>query len=90
MLLRDPATGQGVALWVDASHSWLQVFTGDALPAHARESLAVEPMTAPSNAFSTGEGLVMLAPAGYRRRRALGLLGHPRPLTRRFWRTNPR
>ena len=64
VLLRDPASDQGVALWMDASHSYLQVFTGDALPAHARESLAVEPMTAPSNAFNTGEGLVVLAPAG--------------------------
>ena len=53
-----------MALWLDAKHRWLQVFTGDALPAHARESLAVEPMTAPPNAFVTGEDLVVLSPAG--------------------------
>ena len=39
------------------------MFTGDALPAHARESLAVEPMTAPPNAFGSGEDLVVLAAA---------------------------
>ena len=62
--LRDPAAGQGVALWADAKHSYLQLFTGDALPAHARESLAVEPMTSPPNAFNSGEALVVLSPAG--------------------------
>jgi aldose 1-epimerase len=62
--LRDPSTGSGVALWMDERHRWLQVFTGDALPVHARESLAVEPMTAPPNAFGSGEDLVVLAPAG--------------------------
>jgi aldose 1-epimerase len=62
--LRDPSTDLGVVLWMDQQHGWLQVFTGDALPAHARESLAVEPMTAPPNAFGSGEDLVVLAPAG--------------------------
>jgi len=38
--LRDPSTDLGVALWMDERHGWLQVFTGDALPKHARESLA--------------------------------------------------
>ena len=62
--LRDPAADEGVALWADAKHSYLQLFTGDALPAHARESLAVEPMTAPPNAFNSGESLVVLSAAG--------------------------
>ncbi len=62
--LRDPSADLGVVLWMDERHGWLQVFTGDALPAHARESLAVEPMTAPPNAFGSGEDLVVLAPAG--------------------------
>ncbi len=64
VLLRDPGAGTGVGLWMDAQHGWIQVFTGDELPAHARESLAVEPMTAPANAFRTGEDLHVLAPAG--------------------------
>jgi aldose 1-epimerase len=62
--LRDPATDEGVQLWMDERHRWVQVFTGDRLPAHARESLAVEPMTAPPNAFGSGEDLVVLGPAG--------------------------
>ncbi|MEO5711403.1 MAG: aldose 1-epimerase family protein [Nocardioidaceae bacterium] len=62
--LRDPAADQGVLLWMDAKHYYVQVFTGDGLPQHARASLAVEPMTAPADAFNSGEGLVTLAPAG--------------------------
>ena len=63
--LRDPATGHGVALWVDERHPWLHGLqrrrrAGDA----ARRSLAVEPMTAPADAFRSGDDLVMLAPAG--------------------------
>ena len=62
--LRNPAADRALTLWLDAAHSWLQVFTGDTLPDGARRSLAVEPMTAPPNAFRTGEDLVVLAPAG--------------------------
>ena len=64
VVVRDPRSGDGTLLWMDGSHRWLQVFTGDELPEHAREALAVEPMTAPPNAFATGEDLVVLAPAG--------------------------
>jgi aldose 1-epimerase len=64
VLLRDPASDQGVALWMDAKHSWVQAFTGDTLSVDTRAALAVEPMTAPPNAFVTGEDLVVLAPAG--------------------------
>lgn len=63
-VLRDPATGEGVALWVDEHHRWLQVYTADDVPATARRSLAVEPMTAQADAFRSGEDLVSLAPAG--------------------------
>ncbi|MCW2843700.1 MAG: galM [Nocardioides sp.] len=63
-VLRDPATGEGVALWVDEQHHWLQVYSGDDVPATARRSLAVEPMTAQADAFRSGEDLVTLAPAG--------------------------
>lgn len=58
--LRDPATGLGVALWVDRHHGWLQVFAEPG----ARRSLAVEPMTAPPDAFNSGTDLVVLEPAG--------------------------
>ena len=63
-LLRDPASGDGVALWVDVHHRWLQVFSGDTSPVRQRGSVAVEPMTARADAFRTGEDLVTLAPAG--------------------------
>ena len=63
-VLRDPATGHGVALWVDRQHRWLQVFSADEVPGTARRSLAVEPMTAQADAFRSGEDLVRLAPSG--------------------------
>jgi aldose 1-epimerase len=62
--LRDPASGRGVALWADRAHGWLQVYSGDDVPATARRSLAVEPMTAPADAFRSGEDLTRLAAAG--------------------------
>ena len=65
VVVRDTRNDEGTVLWMDRRHSWIQVFTGDELPAHARESLAVEPMTAPPNAFATGEDLVVLSPAGH-------------------------
>jgi len=57
-----------VELWVDASWRWLQVYTGDTLPSGRspgtgpRESVAIEPMSAPPDAFSSGEDLVVLEP----------------------------
>jgi aldose 1-epimerase len=62
--VRDPATGLGVALWVDRHHPWLMVFSADDGSARARQALAVEPMTAPPDAFRTGRDLITLAPAG--------------------------
>lgn len=62
VLLTDPASGRGVALWVDAAHPWLQVFSADTAGAAARRSLAVEPMTAQANAFRSGEDLIALEP----------------------------
>lgn len=60
--LVDPATSRGVALWVDEHHRWLQVFTPPS--AGPRPGIAVEPMTAPADAFNSGTGVVVLAPAG--------------------------
>jgi aldose 1-epimerase len=63
--LRDPADGTGVGLWVDGSHGWVQVYTADDHDGDAyRRSLAVEPMTAPPDAFSSGRDVRVLAPAG--------------------------
>ena len=63
--MRDLATGTAVGLWVDEPYGWLMVYTADDVPASARRSVAVEPMTAQADAFRTGEDLVMLAPAGH-------------------------
>ena len=60
--LRDPATGTGIALWVDEAYEYLMVFTGDPLPDVNRRSLAVEPMTCPPNAFRTGDSVTRLEP----------------------------
>jgi aldose 1-epimerase len=51
-------------LWVDEGYPYLEVFTGDTLPEHdrRRRALGVEPMTAPPNAFATGEQVVRLVP----------------------------
>jgi aldose 1-epimerase len=59
-------TGEGtrsVSLWADETFPYLQVFSGDTLPAGTRRrGLAVEPMTCGPDAFNTGQGLVTLAP----------------------------
>jgi aldose 1-epimerase len=48
---------------MDSNHQFLQVFTGDALPASAaRRSLAIEPYTCAANAFNNGLGLRVLQP----------------------------
>jgi aldose 1-epimerase len=60
--LRDPDEGSELTLWVDETHSYVMVFSGDPLPDVNRRSLAVEPMTCPPNAFRTGEDLARLQP----------------------------
>jgi aldose 1-epimerase len=50
-----------VRLWADTQHGWLQLYTGDDRTP-PRTAIAVEPMTAPPNAFRTGEGLLTLEP----------------------------
>jgi aldose 1-epimerase len=61
--LRDPRRGDGVALWVDRHHRWVMVYSADDQP-EPRVALAVEPMTAPPDAFRSGRDLLTLAPAG--------------------------
>lgn len=64
VVVRDPASGRAVGLWVDERWGWLMVYTADDQGAAARRSLAVEPMTAPADAFNSGDDLVRLAAAG--------------------------
>jgi len=48
---------------LDAAWPWLQVYSGETLPAgQRRRSLAVEPMTCPPNALADGADLVVLRP----------------------------
>jgi aldose 1-epimerase len=63
-VLRDPGSGLGVVLWVDQHHPWLLLYTADDVPATARRSIAVEPMTAPPDALRSGEDLVVLGASG--------------------------
>ena len=50
-----------VELWMDAYHRWLMLYTADDRTP-PRGSVAVEPMTAPVDAFNSGEDLISLAP----------------------------
>jgi galactose mutarotase-like enzyme len=55
--------GRRLVLWVDQAHRWLQLYSGEAIPApHRRTSLAMEPMTCPPDAFRSGEDLTVLEP----------------------------
>lgn len=56
--------GAASTLWVGPTYDYIEIFTGDALPdpSRRRRGLGVEPMTAPPNAFVSGESLVVLEP----------------------------
>ena len=62
VVLTDPRSGRGVALWMDERHRWVQAFSADDVPGRERRSLAVEPLTARADAFRSGEDLIVLAP----------------------------
>jgi aldose 1-epimerase len=50
-------------LWVDEHYPIVELYTGDTLSeARRRRGIGTEPMTAPPNAFQTGEGLLRLEP----------------------------
>ena len=55
---------RSVGVWLDEGYPYVEVFTGDTLPdeKRRRRALGVEPMTAPPDAFVTGEGVLRLAP----------------------------
>lgn len=57
---------RSVVLWGGQGLDWVQVFTGRAdpagLPAGHGPGVAVEPLSCPPDAFSSGEGLVTLRP----------------------------
>jgi len=53
--------GRRVQLWQDDGFRWAQVFTTDRYPGQSL-AVAIEPMTAPANAFVTGTDLERLEP----------------------------
>ncbi|WP_136586110.1 aldose 1-epimerase family protein [Microbacterium hydrothermale] len=55
--------GARVELWQDEGFRWAQVFTTDRYPGHPL-AVAIEPMTAPANAFATGDDLEHLECGG--------------------------
>ncbi|MEN2738533.1 aldose 1-epimerase family protein [Microbacterium sp. X-17] len=59
-ILRTP-DGRRLDLWAGPGYDYLQVFTTDRLPGHPL-AVAVEPMTAPANAFNSGQSLRWLEP----------------------------
>jgi aldose 1-epimerase len=61
--LTEPEGGRGVELRLGAGLDWVQLYTGDTLPAaYRRAGIAVEPMSCPPNAFATGEDVVGIEP----------------------------
>lgn len=55
--------GDTVVVWGDGNYRYVQVYTTNTYPAGGhRTAVAVEPMTAPPNAFNSGEGLRWLDP----------------------------
>ena len=60
----EAANGHAVELWQEAECGWIQFFLTDSFPSPAGpvSALAVEPMTAPADAFNSGEDLRVLSP----------------------------
>jgi aldose 1-epimerase len=62
--------GRRAEVWADESFDLLEIYTGDTLSeARRRTGLGVEPMTAPPNAFATGDGVMRLEPGATTRHR---------------------
>ena len=56
-------SGTGVAMSWSTGCKWVQLYTADSSdPSVNRQSLAVEPMTCPPDAFNSGTDLIMLKP----------------------------
>ncbi|MDJ1113925.1 aldose 1-epimerase family protein [Microbacterium dauci] len=53
--------GRRLTVWLGDGFDYLQLFITDRYPGHD-VAVAIEPMTAPANAFNTGQGLRRLAP----------------------------
>jgi aldose 1-epimerase len=53
--------GRTVTVWGDENFAYWQVFTTELYPGQSK-ALAIEPMTAPTDAFNSGQGLKRLGP----------------------------
>ena len=55
---------RGVEVWMDGSHRYAMIYSGDTLAdaSRRRRGLAVEPMTCAPDAFNSGAGLIVLQP----------------------------
>ncbi|MFJ3922219.1 aldose 1-epimerase family protein [Streptomyces sp. NPDC090022] len=61
--LAHPSGAYGTDLWLGEGADHLQIYTGDTLPApQRRRAVAVEPMSCPPDAFTSGTAVVALAP----------------------------
>jgi galactose mutarotase-like enzyme len=62
--LTAPDAPHGVAVWMDRSHPYAMIYSGDTLGdvARRRHGLAIEPMTCAPDAFNSGAGLIVLQP----------------------------
>jgi aldose 1-epimerase len=62
--LGSPDGDRAVTLWMDATHPYVMVYSGDTLAdaARRRHGIAIEPMTCAPDAFNSGLGLITLQP----------------------------
>lgn len=56
----EAQNGETVTVWGDHNFAYVQIFTPDNFPTGVGKAVAIEPMTAPADAFNTGEGLTWL------------------------------
>ncbi|MFJ9641538.1 aldose 1-epimerase family protein [Streptomyces sp. NPDC004244] len=64
--LAHPSGEYGTDLWLAEGTEYLQVYTGDTLPqGQRRRAVAVEPMSCPPDAFTSGTSVVALEPGGH-------------------------
>ncbi|KQM82848.1 aldose 1-epimerase family protein [Agromyces sp. Leaf222] len=55
--------GRSVSIWADDEFAYVQVYTTDRFPGEdGQVAIAIEPMTAPAEAFNSGRGLRLLDP----------------------------
>ncbi|MBI3555624.1 MAG: aldose epimerase [Deltaproteobacteria bacterium] len=75
--LENPATRQKLTVWLDQSFPYLVMYTGDAIPApHARQALAIEPMTCATDAFNHLDWVAVTLAPGQDKTGRFGITGH--------------